>query len=131
MFLLQYKTVTNLSQSLTSILSLEVLFSSLFRSSSSCSNSLMLSSNTLGQKSPSKYGSSFALVRRSSVACLKNVLGEEKHAIVSKGLQIEDTLLSTTSQTREKTIVQYADSSLKLFLLSLRSTAVTVPCSRV
>lgn len=56
---------------LTSVLSLEVLFSSLFLSSSSCSSSLMLSSRTLGQKSPSKYGSSLALVRRSSVACLK------------------------------------------------------------
>lgn len=56
---------------LTSVLSLEVLFSSLFLSSSSCSSSLMLSSRTLGQKSPSKYGSSLALVSRSSVACLK------------------------------------------------------------
>ena len=53
------------------MLSQEVLFSSLLRSSSSCSSSLMLSSRTLGQKSPSKYGSSLALVSRSSVACLK------------------------------------------------------------
>lgn len=56
---------------LTSVLSLQVLFSSRFLSSSSCSSSLMLSSRTLGQKSPSKYGSSLALVNRSSVACLK------------------------------------------------------------
>ncbi|KAF3846736.1 hypothetical protein F7725_003814 [Dissostichus mawsoni] len=49
---------------LTSVHSLEVLFSSLFLSSSSCSSSLMLSSRTLGQKSPSKYGSSLALVSR-------------------------------------------------------------------
>lgn len=62
----------------TSMLSLPV-FSSRFLSSSSCSNSLILSSRTFGQKSPSKYGNSFALVSRSSVACLKiSCLGEEK-----------------------------------------------------
>lgn len=64
-------TLGNIVGILTSILSLDVLFSSLLRSSSSCSSSLMLSSSTLGQKSPSKYGSSLALVKRSSVACLK------------------------------------------------------------
>lgn len=40
-------------KALTSVLSL-LVFSSRFRSSSSCSSSLMLSSRTLGQKSPSK-----------------------------------------------------------------------------
>lgn len=71
---------------LTSVLSLEVLFSSLFRSSSSCSSSLILSSSTLGQKSPSKYGSSLALVSRSSVACLKmSWETEEKVATDGKG----------------------------------------------
>lgn len=62
----------------TSGVSEAAVFSSFFLSSSSCSSSLMLSSNTLGQKSPSKYGSSFALVRRSSVACLKMSWEEER-----------------------------------------------------
>lgn len=52
-FLLFFFLAFLLSPLLTSVLSL-LVFSSLFRSSSSCSSSLMLSSRTLGQKSPSK-----------------------------------------------------------------------------
>ena len=55
----------------TSVVSLAAVLSSFFLSSSSCSSSLMLSSSTLGQKSPSKEGSSLALVSLSSFACFK------------------------------------------------------------